>query len=79
MTAPNTAIRSVNQRIIHASSIAVMSTFTVLEFLDKLNVWRTESHAVINVETALFRIVKINASLNTITALLSLAQLAVSM
>jgi hypothetical protein len=56
-----------------------MSTITLLEFSDKLNVWRTESHAMINVETALLRIVKINASLNTITALLSLAQLAVSM
>ena len=56
-----------------------MSTINVFQFLDKLNVWRTESHAMINVEAALFRIAKINALLNTITALLSLAQLAVSM
>ena len=79
INAPQIAIRSARLKINFASIIASKSTIAVFQFLDRPNVWRTDSHAKINVGTASISYAKINALINTITVFLSSANKAVLM
>ncbi len=45
-----------------------MSTITVFQFLDRPNVWKTDTLVKINVITALARFAKISATTNITTA-----------
>ena len=62
-----------------ASIIVSKSTIVAFQFLEMSNVWKTDSHAKINVGTASNSNAKINALTNTNTVFLSSANKAVLM